>query len=124
MEIRRSLGMKLLLVAIYLVLTVSGLILMKLGGNSGEIAVKEGIFNFNINLISALGFICYICSFLLFTKIVLMFDLSYIMPICTGIVQILTLVASYVVFKENMSVQAITGASIVIFGIILMNWKS
>ena len=97
---------------------------MKLGGNSGEIAIKEGIFNFNISLVSALGFVCYICSFLLFTKIVMMFDLSYIMPISTGIVQILTLIASFTVFKENMSWQAIAGASLVIVGIIIMNLKS
>lgn len=115
--------MKIILVIIYLILTVAGLVFMKLGGNSGEIAVKEGIFNFNISLISALGFVCYLCSFLLFTKIVLMFDLSYIMPITTGIVQILTLVASYCIFKEHMSVQSIIGASIVIIGIILMNWN-
>lgn len=116
--------MKIILVIIYLMLTVSGLILMKLGGNSGEVAIKEGVFNFNISLISALGFVCYICSFLLFTKIVLMFDLSYIMPLTTGIVQILTLVASYLVFKENLTLQSVMGASIVIIGIILMNWKS
>ena len=60
--------MKIILVIIYLILTVAGLVFMKLGGNSGEIAVKEGIFNFNISLISALGFLCYLCSFLLFTK--------------------------------------------------------
>ena len=58
--------MKIILVIIYLMLTVSGLILMKLGGNSGEVAIKEGVFNFNISLISALGFVCYICSFFFF----------------------------------------------------------
>lgn len=52
-----------------------------------------------------------------------MFDLSYIYPIVTGIVQILTLVASAVVFKENMSIQSVIGAIIVIAGIIIMNFK-
>ena len=48
--------------------------------------------------ISALGFICYIISFLLYTRIVMMFqNLSYITPICTGIVQILVLIASKLV---------------------------
>ena len=115
--------MKIILVAIYLVLTVAGLVLIKLGGNSGQIGVNEGIFNFNISLISLLGFVCYLASFLLFTQIVLMFDLSYIIPISTGISQILILVASNVVFKENMSVSAIIGASLVILGIVVMNWK-
>lgn len=116
--------MKFILIAIYIILTISGLILMKKGGNPGTISMQNGEMNFGINLISLLGFICYICSFLLFTRIVVMFDLSYIMPICTGIVQVLTLIASYFVFKEQISKQGIIGACLVIIGIIIMNIKN
>ena len=116
--------MKIVMIILYLILTVSGLVLMKVGGNPGTISVENGNFNFGINLISALGFICYICSFLIFTRIEVRFDLSYIMPICTGIVQIATLVASYLVFKEEMSIQGVVGASLVIIGIIVMNIKT
>ena len=115
--------MKLVLVGIYLVLTLSGLIFMKLGGNTGSFALVEGDVNFSINPVSLLGFVCYIFSFLLFTKIVTMFDLSYIMPICTGIVQVLSLVASKIVFKEMISTYGIIGAALVIAGIIVMNIK-
>ena len=113
--------MKILLVLIYLILTVLGLVLMKKGGNSGSIAIEKQNFNFNINLISALGFICYLFSFLLYTKIIVMFDLSYITPICTGIVQILILVASKLVFKENFTTTSVVGAAIIIIGVIIMN---
>ena len=113
--------MKFILVGIYIILTLSGLILMKKGGNPGSLNVNNGELNLGINVISMLGFICYILSFFLFTRIVVMFDLSYIMPICTGIVQVLTLVASYFVFKEQISKQGIIGASLVIIGIIIMN---
>ena len=113
--------MKIVLVIIYLVLSVSGLILMKKGGNSGSIAIEKQNFNFNINLISALGFVCYLFSFLLYTKIIVMFDLSYITPICTGIVQILILVASKLVFKENFTTTSVVGAAIIIMGVIIMN---
>lgn len=115
--------MKIILIIAYLVLTVSGLVLMKLGGNPGTISIENKTFNFGISLISALGFICYIASFLLFTRLVVMFDLSYIMPLCTGIVQILTLVASVLIFKEGYNWQTITGVSLVIVGIVLMNLK-
>ena len=120
---RRKKIMSIILIIVYLILTVSGVTLMKLGGNPGSIAIKEGTFNFGISLISALGFICYICSFLLFTRLVVMFDLSYIMPLCTGIVQILTLVIAGLVFKEEFTWNSILGASAVIIGIILMNIK-
>ena len=113
--------LKFILVAIYLVLTMSGLIFMKLGGNSGSFALNQGNIAFTINWVSLIGFVCYLCSFLLFTKIVIMFDLSYIMPICTGIVQILTLVAAKAIFKEAITTHGIVGASIIIIGIIIMN---
>ena len=115
--------MKFILVGIYLVLTLAGLILMKKGGNPGSLSVNNGEINLGMSLVSMIGFICYILSFFLFTRIVVMFDLSYIMPICTGIVQVLTLVASYFVFKEQISKQGIIGASLVIIGIIIMNFK-
>lgn len=96
---------------------------MKFGGNPGSFSMADGNINFGISPISLIGFICYICSFLLFTRIVVLFDLSYIMPLTTGIVQVLTLVASKVIFKENFSTQGIIGASIVIIGILIMNIK-
>lgn len=114
--------MKILLIVIYLILTSSGLIFMKLGGNSGSLAVQDKTnLLFSINLVSLIGFICYICSFLLFTKIVTKYDLSYIMPLCTGIVQVIALVAAKFIFKETMSTQGVVGAIIVIIGIIIMN---
>lgn len=123
MEKRRSNAVKIVLVIIYMLLSVSGLVLMKYGGNTGTISLKEGTLNFGMSLISMLGFICYIASFLLYTRIVVMFDLSYITPICTGIIQVLILLASYAVFKEEISKTGIIGAIIVIFGIIIMNYK-
>ena len=109
--------MQFILVGIYLILTMSGLILMKLGGNTGTFAMENGNINFGISPISLVGFICYIGSFFLYTRLVVMFDLSYITPICTGIVQILTLVASKIIFKENIS------ASLIFIGVLVMNWR-
>lgn len=115
--------MQYVLILVYLVLTVAGLVFMKLGGNPGTLALKDGTITLGMSVISGIGFVCYLCSFLLFTRIVVMFDLSYIYPIVTGVVQILTLIASAVVFKEQMSVQAVIGAILVIIGIIIMNFK-
>ena len=115
--------MQYVLILVYLVLTVAGLVFMKLGGNPGTLALKDGTITLGMSVVSGIGFVCYLCSFLLFTRIVVMFDLSYIYPIVTGIVQILTLIASAVVFKEQMSVQAVIGAILVIVGIIIMNFK-
>ena len=106
--------MKIVFIIIYLMLTLSGLIFMKLGANPGTMSFKDGTIGLTINWVSAIGFVCYICSFLMFTRIVVMFDLSYIFPICTGIVQVVTLIASKFIFKENLSMQAIIGATLII----------
>jgi small multidrug resistance pump len=112
-----------ILVGVYLILTISGLIFMKLGGNPGSIAIKNGNISMAMNIVSAVGFICYIFSFLLFTRIVVIFDLSYIFPLCAGIVQVVTLIASYYIFKESISIQGVVGACLVIIGIVIMNLK-
>ena len=113
--------MKIILIFIYLLCTTCGLIFMKLGGNPGTITYNSGTIGVSMHWISAIGFISYLISFLLFTKIVVMYDLSYIYPIITGIVQIITLIASKVIFKEEFSIQGIIGAVIIIIGIIIMN---
>lgn len=114
--------MKILLICIYLVLTLSGLTFMKKGGNPGKIKINKREINLSMSPVSALGFVCYLCSFLLFTKIVVMFDLSYIMPIVTGIVQIVTLIVANIFFKEKFSKRSIIGASLIIMGIFIMNF--
>ena len=113
--------MKIVLIGIYLFMTVAGLVLMKYGKNPGSIKVTDGNINFGVSFISGIGLLCYIISFVLFTRIVIMFDLSYIYPITTGIVQILSLIASKIVFKENITIPALIGACLVIAGIIVMN---
>lgn len=113
--------MEIILIFIYVFLTLTGLVLMKKGGNPGKISVNKKNMNLSMSPISALGFVCYLCSFLLFTKIVVLFDLSYIMPIVTGVVQVITLIVANLFFKEKINKKAIIGATLVIIGIFVMN---
>lgn len=116
--------MRILLIIIYVALTSAGLILMKKGGNAGKITVGSQEFGFTMSWISALGFVCYIMSFLLFTRIIMMFDnVSYISPICNGIAQMCILAASIIFLKEQFSMYTIGGAACIIVGVIIMNIK-
>ena len=115
--------MKLVLVLTYLFCSVLGLILMKKGGNAGSLSINNSNVGLSINIISFVGLLFYIISFLLYTKVVTSFDLSYIIPIITGVSQILILLASWSVLKETISKQGIIGAIIIIIGIIVMNFK-
>ena len=124
MEIRRKDIMRILMIILYLIFTVSGLILMKKGGNAGKITLTAGEFGFTISWISALGFICYIISFLLFTRIIMMFEnVSYISPICNGIAQVMIMIASWLILKERLTGISIGGAALVIIGVVIMNIK-
>lgn len=114
---------KMILVILYILLTITGLVLMKLGGNTGSILIENMSLSFTMNFISLIGFISYILSFLLFTNIVVKFDLSYIMPITSGLIQVLTLLSGFFIFNEVISTKGIIGASLVICGIIVMNIK-
>lgn len=116
--------MKLLMIIMYLIFTVAGLILMKKGGNAGAISIGSGEFSFSISWISALGFICYIISFLLFTRLIMMFEnVSYISPICNGIAQACIVIASIIFLGEKFSIATLGGAALIIAGVIVMNLK-
>ncbi len=116
--------MKYLMIVMYVIFTVAGLILMKKGGNAGKISLGGGELGFSISWISLLGFICYIISFLLYTRIIMMFEnLSFISPICNGIAQVMIVVASWLILKEQITGLNVGGALLIIAGIVIMNLK-
>ncbi len=116
--------MQIISIIIYLILTVGGLILVKLGSDTISISLANGTFNFAMGIKAIIGFICYIASFLIYTfYIVRKFDLSYIYPIITGITQVLVILASVFILKEHISIPAIIGIVLIIIGIFCLNIK-
>lgn len=113
---------KYILTALYVLLTTGGLVCLKLGGNSLSLSLKNNI-GFKIGYVTLLGFILYIGSFLLWQKLLATYDLSYIVPITTGIVQVVVLLASYFIFHESISLINLVGITFVIVGIILISIK-
>ena len=114
--------MKWIMVALYLILTISGLILYKYGANkSFMFSVKAGTLNLEISLISLIGLLCYLLSFIIYIFVLPQFDLSYIMPITSAISYIGIFVLSFLVLKEKLAINGIIGAIIILFGIIIMN---
>lgn len=114
--------MKYILIIIYMCLTTGGLFLLKSGGDSLMLSLKNGI-NFKIGYVSTLGFLCYICSFLLWQKLLTSYDLSYIVPITTGIIQIVIILIGHFVFKETINLINLIGIVLVIIGVIFISIK-
>lgn len=111
--------MKYLLIISYLIFTTGGITFMKLGGDSLKLSLKDG-FSFSMGWKTFLGFFLYLISFILWQKLITKYNLSIIVPIATGIVQILVLIVSYIVLKENINSISLFGAIFIILGIVLM----
>ena len=104
----------------YLVFTTLGITFMKIGGNSISLSFNKGI-NFKIGHITLLGFICYFISFILWQKVLTYFNLSYIVPIMTGLSQIIIIIISILVLKEHISLINGIGILVIIVGVILVS---
>jgi drug/metabolite transporter (DMT)-like permease len=111
--------MKIVLTIIYLICTTGGVILMKIGGNSLSFMLKDSL-GFKIGYITLGGFFLYLISFLLWQKLLISFDLTYIVPITAGIVQVLILGAGIMIFHEKVNIYGLAGTLLVIIGIILI----
>lgn len=112
---------KYLLTLIYILFTTCGITFMKLGGDSLKLSLSKE-FSLRMGWTTLLGFLFYIVSFLLWQKLLVKYDLSSMVPIVTGISQIIIIIIGYVIFKENVSIQSIIGAITIIVGIIIMTF--
>lgn len=114
--------MKFILIAVYMLLSASGLILFKKGSQNGlSIILSQSGLNLKISYFSILGILSYGCSFLLYLFLVSKFNLSYIVPITTGLMYVVIFIASALVFKEKIDPIHLIGAIVVLFGVILIN---
>jgi len=111
--------MKYLLVVIYMFFTTSGLTFMKLGGDSLKLGLKDG-FSLSMGWKTFVGFSLYLVSFVLWQKLLVKYDLSVMVPIVTGIIQIIILIIGYTIFKESFNVISLIGALIIVVGIIVL----
>jgi len=109
---------------LYIILTVSGLILFKLGANSSQIGVvAKGILSIQISFTSLIGLFCYLGSFLIYLSLISKNTLTFLVPVMTGIVYISVLTASVLILKEKLTLFSVAGSLLILFGVILMVLK-
>lgn len=114
--------MKTVLTLIYLFATSCGIIFMKLGGKSNFLLFK-GFMELKFSYMTVTGFVFYLISFLLWQRLLVLYDLSYIVPITTGIIQIVILISSIFLFKENVDFSNLLGVLLIILGVVLISFK-
>lgn len=116
--------MEKILFIVYLCLSIGGMILVKIGvSNPLSIVLKSGNLSVSAGFVTITGLILYIGSFLIWTKLVTMYDLSYFVPLAAAITQVVVLILAVVFFKESITLLQFIGILFAVTGIILMNWK-
>lgn len=113
-----------ILIAIYIIFTVSGITLMKIGtGRAFEFSLSAGNFKLVFNYMLLCGILCYLISFILYIFLISKYNLNFIVPLTTGIVYILIFGLSLTLFKEPVSVTGAVGFFLVIAGVVFLNIK-
>ena len=117
--------MQSLIFVVYVVLSVSGVVLVKRGSEHPlNLSVGGGQFALSFGYTTLLGLLCYICSFLIYMSLIAKNDLSYVVPLSSGAIYLLTYAASIGIFHEKVSVLRIVGSAVILAGIVIVNWKS
>ena len=113
-----------ILILVYIILTIAGVVLFKLGTQKDFlVSIATGVFTLKISLMSIIGLVCYLCSFLMYMFLISKFDLTYIVPVTTGIVQVATFVLAIIIFKESVTVSKVVATGLILIGVILLNIK-
>lgn len=109
------------LFAAYLLCSVGGLVLFKLGTNFPAISWLEQLLPLRLSVVSLGGCVCYVVSFLLYLLLVSHNELSILYPIATGLSCILVLLASTLLLHETVRPIGWIGAAVIVLGILLVN---
>ena len=115
--------MKIIFILLYFLFTTLGVLGIKLGGDSLIFSLKNG-FILKMSLLTLAGFLCYFVSFALWQKLLVSFDLSYIVPVTTGIMQIVVFIIGIFIFKETSNLYSFLGVCLIIVGIFLLSMKN
>lgn len=124
MENKENLMINYILIAVYLIFSLAGVFLFKIGCQKEFlVSVSTGIFSLNISLISIMGLLSYVCSFLMYMFLISKFDMTYIVPVTTGITYILTFILAVLIFKESVTVNKVIGSVLILAGVLVINMK-
>lgn len=112
-----------LLISLYLFFTVLGLVLIKVGGEAFNFLAEGDKIHITMPWKLILGFVSYVCSFIIWTFILQKFNLTYIYPILVGLAYVLVLFSGFFILKERLTTFNIIGSIFILMGIVLMNIK-
>lgn len=112
-----------LLLAMYVLSSSLGMILIKKGGSESKLLFTKQHFETSISWTTIIGLLLYIISFLLWIYLLNAFTLTYISPIAYGLTYILIAIFSYYILNISLKPTELLGGFIIIIGIFIANLK-
>lgn len=111
-----------IIIGLFVLLTSSALIVLKLGLKAGApLEFAGGKLHLNLNAYSISGILLYGMSFLVYIYLLSRHDLGYIIPLTTGLVYAVIFTASYFVFHEVFTITKIFGIALIVAGLLFLN---
>ena len=112
--------MPIILFICYVLFSITGLLLIKIGGTETSAQISLKLISVQVSSIYVLGLVCYVTSFLLFILLVQKMNLSYLMPIGAGIVNVAAVLLGAFVLKEKIHIRNMVGIAFVLIGVFLI----
>lgn len=110
------------ILALYVLTTSAGLVVLKLGTRIGlPFSYVNDKLHLSMNWVTLSGILLYGVSFLLYVYLISKFDLGYIIPVTAAFVYVLVFFASFMVFKESFTALKVAGIIFIIAGLFLLN---
>lgn len=110
-----------LLVTAYLLITTCAIIVFKLGARGTHLKIAAGAIQGTMNGHFVLGIALYVVSFCLWLAVLSMRPISYIVPLTTGLSQILIVGAGWWILREKISPLNFAGIGFIIVGAVLIS---
>lgn len=113
-----------LTLALYVITTSLGLVILKLSTKSGfPVIITDHKLQLNVNGLTISGVFLYGVSFVLYMYLISKNDLGYIIPVAAAFVYILIFTASYFVFHEVFTATKVIGIVLIVAGLVFINIK-
>ena len=117
--------MQYVVMSVYVLFSVAGVTCCKLvSSGTLNISMTNTYFSIKISWLSVLGLMLYVVSFLIYMGLISKNQLSYLIPLITGAVYLLTMASSVIIFKEQIHFLQLLGSGLILAGLILMNIKT
>ena len=114
---------KYILFLIYILISVSGMALIKSGGTASSLSLREGMLGLSVNIKYLIGMAVYAISFMMYLIVLPRFDLSIFGPMAGSSIIVLSVIAGALIFGEKLDFWHILGVVLIIAGIFIINFK-